>query len=139
MTRPGWNGKGLYVVMQKGYTEGIPCNQQTAEAWGMEEGDLFRCEPYLQINTVGGPMHVGTFHHRYFCRRLDGEKMKEVNIQNLLTVKSIVTLVLTLVFAYLSITGHISGEQFLTIFSVVIAFYFGTQYQKGKEEDHGTD
>ena len=65
--------------------------------------------------------------------------MKEVNIQNLLTVKSIVTLVLTLVFAYLSITGHISGEQFLTIFSVVIAFYFGTQYQKGKEEDHGAD
>lgn len=49
--------------------------------------------------------------------------MKEVTIQNLLTVKSIVTLVLTLVFAYLSITGHISGEQ----------------YQKGKEEDHGTD
>lgn len=54
MTRPGWNGKGLYVVMQKGYPEGIPCNKQTAEAWGMEEGDLFRCEPYLQINTVGG-------------------------------------------------------------------------------------
>lgn len=77
---------------------------------------------------------MGTFHHRYFCRRLDGEKMKEVNIQNLLTVKSIVTLVLTLVFAYLSVTGHISGEQFLTVFSVVIAFYFGTQYQKGKEE-----
>ena len=49
-------------------------------------------------------------------------------IQNLLTVKSIVTLVL----AYLSVTGQVSGEQFLTIFSIVVAFYFGTQYQKGK-------
>lgn len=34
--------------------EGIPCNKQTAEAWGMNEGDLFKCEPYLQINTVDG-------------------------------------------------------------------------------------
>ena len=54
-------------------------------------------------------------------------------VVNLLKVKSIVTIILTLVFAYLSIIGVISGEQFLTIFSVVIAFYFGTQYQKGQQ------
>lgn len=54
---------------------------------------------------------------------------------NLLKVKSIVTVILTLVFAYLSIKGTISGEQFLTIFSVVIAFYFGTQYQKNVNEE----
>ncbi|CUX75348.1 DUF2829 domain-containing protein [Enterocloster clostridioformis] len=54
MTRKGWNGKGLFVVYQKGYPDGIPCNKQTAEAWGMKEGELFRCEPYLQINTVDG-------------------------------------------------------------------------------------
>ena len=60
----------------------------------------------------------------------------KVTIQNLLTVKSIVTILLTVVFAYLAIVGRVSGEQFLTIFSVVIAFYFGTQYQKnsGGEE-----
>lgn len=52
MTRKGWNGKGLFVVYQKGYPEGIPCNRQTAEAWGIKEGDLFRCDPYLQINTT---------------------------------------------------------------------------------------
>lgn len=52
--RKGWNGKGLFVVYQKGYPDGIPCNKQTAEAWGMKEGELFRCEPYLQINTVDG-------------------------------------------------------------------------------------
>lgn len=54
-------------------------------------------------------------------------------VVNLLKVKSIVTIILTLVFAYLSIIRVISGEQFLTIFSVVIAFYFGTQYQKGQQ------
>lgn len=59
------------------------------------------------------------------------KNLKEAAV-NLLKVKSIVTIILTLVFAYLSITGVISGEQFLTIFSVVIAFYFGTQYQKGQ-------
>jgi len=54
MTRDGWNGKGLSVVYQKGYPDGIPCNNQTAKAWGMAEGELFRCEPYLQISTVDG-------------------------------------------------------------------------------------
>ena len=48
----------------------------------------------------------------------------------LLNVKSIVTLVLTGVFAFLSIRGTVTGQEFLTVFSVVIAFYFGTQYQK---------
>ena len=61
---------------------------------------------------------------------------KEWNIilSNLLTVKSIVTMVLTGVFSVLSIHDRISGEQFLNIFSMVIAFYFGTQYQKGEAE-----
>lgn len=56
-------------------------------------------------------------------------------VVNLLKVKSIVTIILTLVFAYLSIIQVITGEQFLTIFSVVIAFYFGTQYQKGQNNN----
>lgn len=54
VAREGWNGKGLFVVYQKAYPQGIPCNKQTAEAWGLKEGDLFKCEPYLQINTVDG-------------------------------------------------------------------------------------
>ena len=54
VARKGWNGKGLSVVYQKGYPQGIPCNKQTAKAWGMKEGDLFKCEPYLQISTVDG-------------------------------------------------------------------------------------
>lgn len=44
-------------------------------------------------------------------------------LSNLLCVKSIVTILLTLVFGYLTITNRVSGQDFLTIFSVVIAFY----------------
>ena len=47
----------------------------------------------------------------------------------LLSVKSLVTLVLTVVFAYLAITGQIA-QDFMTIYAVIIAFYFGTQSQK---------
>ena len=48
----------------------------------------------------------------------------------LLGVKSIVTIVLCFVFAYLSIVGTIQPDQFMTIFTVVISFYFGTQVER---------
>lgn len=56
------------------------------------------------------------------------ELIKRLN--NFLTVKSIVTIILTIVFAYLSVTGNVTTEQFLTVFTVVIAFYFGTQAER---------
>ena len=55
-------------------------------------------------------------------------------IDRLVTVKSIVTLTLTAVFAYLSVIGVITGDQFLTIFTTVVAFYFGTQAEKRAQE-----
>ena len=48
---------------------------------------------------------------------------------NLLSVKSLVTLVLTGVFAYMAVVGKIS-QDFMTIYAVIIAFYFGSQSQK---------
>lgn len=51
---------------------------------------------------------------------------------NLLSVKSIVTLVLTAVFAYMAVTGKIS-QDFMMVYTVVIAFYFGTQSQKAQD------
>lgn len=54
------------------------------------------------------------------------EQLKK-RLANLLTVKSIITLVLTAIFAVLALKGTISGSDFLTIFTVVIGFYFGTQ------------
>ena len=55
--------------------------------------------------------------------------MKE-RLTNLLTIKSIVTILLTLVFCYLSIIRVVPVEIFLSIFTVVISFYFGTQVKK---------
>lgn len=46
---------------------------------------------------------------------------------NLLSVKSLVTITLTVIFAVLALRESISGSEFLTIFTVVIGFYFGTQ------------
>lgn len=51
---------------------------------------------------------------------------------NLLSVKSLVTLTLTGVFAYMAVAGKIS-QDFMTVYAVVIAFYFGTQSQKVQE------
>ena len=51
----------------------------------------------------------------------------------LLSVKSVVTLVLTGVFAYLAVTGKVS-QDFMTVYAVVIAFYFGSQAEKISQE-----
>lgn len=53
-------------------------------------------------------------------------------LANLMSVKSLVTLVLTAVFAYMAVTGNIS-QDFMTIYAVIIAFYFGTQSQKAQD------
>ena len=59
------------------------------------------------------------------------EQIKK-RVANLLTVKSIVTIILTCVFAYLSVTNNIN-QDFMTAYAVVIAFYFGTQHQKNEQ------
>ena len=61
--------------------------------------------------------------------------MKE-RLAKLLSVKSIVTLVLTGVFSFLAVRGVIGSTEFVTIFTTIIAFYFGTQTMKnsGGEE-----
>ena len=50
-------------------------------------------------------------------------------IAALMSVKSLVTLTLTGVFAFMACTNQIS-QDFMTIYAVIIAFYFGTQSQK---------
>ena len=62
------------------------------------------------------------------------EKVK-TNLAALLKVKTIVTILLTIVFCVLALTGVISGADFLTVFTVVIAFYFGTQYERKTTEE----
>lgn len=57
------------------------------------------------------------------------EKVK-TNLAALLKVKTIVTLLLTIVFCALALTGVISGADFLQIFAIVITFYFCSQNEK---------
>ena len=64
--------------------------------------------------------------------------MKET-IQNLLKVKSIITIALTVAFVALIIAGIFMPiaipQEFIMVYNTVIAFYFGTQYQKGIKDD----
>ena len=60
--------------------------------------------------------------------------MKEAFV-GLIKVKTIVTILLTAVFAYLCCAGKIDSDKFLTIFTVVISFYFGTQYEKANGDE----
>ena len=53
-------------------------------------------------------------------------------LANLMSVKSIVTMVLTGVFSYMAVTGNIS-QDFMTIYAVIIACYCGTQSQKAQD------
>jgi hypothetical protein len=64
--------------------------------------------------------------------------MIRFKLAKLIDVKSIMTLMLTVVFCVLAGLGVISGEQFVTIFTVIVGFYFGTQSGK-KESAAGAD
>ncbi len=56
-------------------------------------------------------------------------------VVKLIKVKTLVTLILTIVFAYLGRTGKIELREFITVFTVIISFYFGTQHEKGSNSD----
>lgn len=61
-------------------------------------------------------------------------------VANLISVKSVVTLILTVVFAYMAVSERIT-QDFMTIYAVIIAFYFGTQSQKVQDavDNNGGD
>lgn len=52
------------------------------------------------------------------------------NFANLIKVKTIVTLVVVAVFAYMALTGAIEADNVMLIVSMVVSFYFGTQHEK---------
>ena len=58
-------------------------------------------------------------------------------IAKLVDVKTLVTFSLTAAFVYLAVTGDIKPDVFLTIYSTVIGFYFGTQHEKYKGGGNG--
>ena len=51
-------------------------------------------------------------------------------------IKSFVTVIMSIAFIKNTAMRYISGEQFYTVFQLVIAFYFGTQIEKlGKMQE----
>jgi hypothetical protein len=54
-------------------------------------------------------------------------------MDKLLSIKSLVTLAMTGIFCVLALRENLSGQDFLTVFTTVIAFYFGTQSAKKEE------
>lgn len=60
-------------------------------------------------------------------------KLRE-RLAKLIDVKTIVTFALTAAFVYLSLMGKVEPQVFLTVYSTVIGFYFGTQSEKNKKE-----
>ena len=54
VARSGWNGKGMYLVYQKAYPDGIPINQNTADATGLPLGTVCKFLPYIMMRTAGG-------------------------------------------------------------------------------------
>lgn len=62
-------------------------------------------------------------------------------LSNLCSVKSIVTLIATIVFAILSLRESVTSKDFMSIFIMIIGFYFGTQSQKVQDaiEIKGSD
>lgn len=59
-------------------------------------------------------------------------------LAKLINVKSIITILLAIVFSYLSISGDIHPDQFMTIFTVIISFYFGSQTEKNNNNSNNT-
>ena len=64
--------------------------------------------------------------------------MKE-KLAKLINVKSIITILLAIVFSYLSISGDIQPDQFMTIFTVIISFYFGMKTEKNNNNSNNNN
>ena len=58
LQRRGWNGKGMWICLQKGYPAGIPVNKNTAEATGIQEGVIARFLPYIMLKVVSEDVAV---------------------------------------------------------------------------------
>ena len=61
----------------------------------------------------------------------------ETRLSKLLTVKTLVTMTLTIIFSFLAVTGKIPTHDYMTIYTVIISFYFGTQAGKNVSRETG--
>lgn len=119
-----------YIAVANNYTGSLPyLTALIALLGGYCYGAVF-CPEQKQGRKHGGRYRVRN--HTETGLLKGGKHMNEIILKRigaLLSVKSIVTLALTAVFAYLAVTKQIS-QEFMVVYTVVIAFYFGTQTQK---------
>lgn len=54
VARAGWNGKGMWLALQRGYPDGVAINEQTAVAFGMPAGNVVAFDPYVTMRTATG-------------------------------------------------------------------------------------
>ena len=101
-----------YGVLLIDYKTTVFCPEQKQ---GRKHGGRYRVRNHTETGLLKGGKHM----NEIILKRIGA----------LLSVKSIVTLALTAVFAYLAVTKQIS-QEFMVVYTVVIAFYFGTQTQK---------
>lgn len=52
--RSGWNGKHMWIVLQNGYPQGVPINENTASALGLEVGTIAKFDPYILMCNAKG-------------------------------------------------------------------------------------
>ena len=68
VARKGWNGKGMYVVYQKGYPDGISINKNTQESLSLPEGTIVGFRPYLMMACPNGSTnHFGNTENNIDC------------------------------------------------------------------------
>lgn len=94
-------------------------------------------QQFMQYASIYGTKRVYGKNRKWVTKLTKIERRSTMEtiikrLSNLLSVKSLVTLVLTGVFAFMACTNQIS-QDFMTIYAVIIAFYFGTQSQKTQE------
>ena len=54
VARVGWNGKGMWLALQRGYPDGVAINKNTADATGLPEGTVCKFLPYIIMKTATG-------------------------------------------------------------------------------------
>ena len=61
----------------------------------------------------------------------------KTRLAKLLTVKSLVTMTLTIIFSFLAVTGKIPIRDYMTIYTVIISIYFSIQAEKNVSRETG--
>lgn len=112
------------IISEKPVPEPVPDDSEVNDA---ENEDQNMNEESTQSIPVLEPEKIAGWNDP---EEPPAETTTETILKRFLSVKSFVTLSLTGVFGYLSIKGTISPEQFMSVFTMCISFFFGYSFEK---------